>query len=306
MRVLIGYDGSEGGAQAVALAASIDWPAGSSLRVVSASEVATLLITTPWARGDVTMSPEIEAEIHAYVEDRLAVAVGSLAGRGLAAEGVVVRGRPANVIIDEAAAFDADLVIVGSRGHGRVATLVLGSVSSEVVDHVACPALVARRSEMGQVVFGTDGSPSAAAAESILSAWPIFEGRGVHVVSVADIVQPWHTGIAPTMYQQVLDAYAQDLEEAEAAHRRIAEDVASRLRALGRDASAEVRTGDTAAEIIAAATESDADLVVVGSRGRTGLTRALLGSVARNIVHGSDASVLIVRAVGDDAVDHGS
>jgi nucleotide-binding universal stress UspA family protein len=306
MRILIGYDGSAGGDRSAALVGSIAWPAGSSVRVVSAIEPAALLLAGPWGRGDLSMSAEVEAKIQAYVEERLAEVVETLATPDRPVEGVVIRGRPASVIVDEAAAFEADLVVVGSRGHGRVATLVLGSVSGEVVDHASCPVLVARRPAIRQVLFATDGSPSASTAGSILETWPIFERRPIRVVSVADVVQPWHTGIAPTMYQQVLDAYTKDLEEAESAHGRIAEDAAARLRAAGRDATVDVRTGDTAAEIIAAATESDADLVVVGSRGRTGLTRALLGSVARNVVHGSDASVLIVRAVGDDAVDHGS
>jgi nucleotide-binding universal stress UspA family protein len=53
--------------------------------------------------------------------------------------------------------------------------------------------------------------------------------------------------------------------------------------------------GDAAAEIVAEAESWGADLVVMGSRGRTGLTRILLGSVARNVLQGSRSSVLIVR-----------
>ena len=56
-----------------------------------------------------------------------------------------------------------------------------------------------------------------------------------------------------------------------------------------------MRTGDAAAEIIAAAAEVGADLVVIGSRGRTGLASVVLGSVARNVLHGSTASVLVVH-----------
>jgi nucleotide-binding universal stress UspA family protein len=68
------------------------------------------------------------------------------------------------------------------------------------------------------------------------------------------------------------------------------------LRAAGRDSTADLRSGDAAAEIIEAIGEWQADLVVMGSRGRTGLTRLLLGSVARNVVHGTSASILVVRA----------
>ena len=94
---------------------------------------------------------------------------------------------------------------------------------------------------------------------------------------------------------KVLETYAADLREAKAEHERIATDAAARLRESGRAVDVEVRAGDAAEEIIAVVEQQRADLVVLGSRGRTGLTRLLLGSVARNVLSGSTASVLIVR-----------
>ena len=61
-----------------------------------------------------------------------------------------------------------------------------------------------------------------------------------------------------------------------------------------------MRKGDAAAEIITVAQESGADLVVVGSRGQTGLKRIVLGSVARNVVTAAGASVLIVHRPAED------
>ena len=58
-----------------------------------------------------------------------------------------------------------------------------------------------------------------------------------------------------------------------------------------------------AGEIIAAAEKRGADLIVLGSRGRTGLTRLLLGSVARNVLSGSTASVLVVHEPTENAQD---
>jgi nucleotide-binding universal stress UspA family protein len=128
-----------------------------------------------------------------------------------------------------------------------------------------------------------------------LARWPIFTQLPIRVLSVAEVVHPWTTGIAPTMYGQVLDAYAAELRESKAQHQRIAADAAMRLRESGRHADSEMRDGDAALEIIAVAEERGADLIVLGSRGRTGLTRLLLGSVARNVLSGSTPSVLVVH-----------
>jgi nucleotide-binding universal stress UspA family protein len=62
-----------------------------------------------------------------------------------------------------------------------------------------------------------------------------------------------------------------------------------------------LRTGHTAAEIIAAAENLGADLIVTGSRGLHGFDRLLLGSVARNVVHHASASVLVVRPAPADS-----
>lgn len=299
MQIVVGYDGSAGGTQAAALAGAIGWPEGSSLRVVSVIEPA-LVVGTPWAPGASTAAPEFDAQIEAYLEERQAEVTAALAAPGRDVSSAVIHGRPASVIVDEAVATAADIVVIGSRGHGSIASLVLGSVSSEVVDHAPCPVLVARRSTAARILFATDGSASALAAGTILGSWPIFADAKVAVVSVADVQQPWQTGIAPTLYQQVMEAYARDLETANRAQLAVAEEAAEQLRAAGRSATADVRTGDAATEIVEAAADWDADLVIIGSRGRTGLTRLLLGSVARNVLHGSHTSVLVVRDASDD------
>ena len=171
-------------------------------------------------------------------------------------------------------------------------------------DHAPCPVLVARGRSLSRAVFATDDSPSARAAEAILARWPIFADLPIHVLSVAEVVLPWTTGIAPTMSGELLDAYGAEFRESKAEHRRIGTDAAGRLRDAGRRVDAEMRDGDAAAEIIAIAEKRGADLIVLGSRGRTGLTRVLLGSVARNVLSGSAASVLIVHEPTDTTAEH--
>ena len=295
MRILIAYDGSPGAEQSLRLADSIDWPADSTLRIASVIEPMLSFVGAPMAGGFDIPPPEVDAEITAYQQEQVTKAAESLRSDDRTVEGIVLRGRPATALVDEATRFGADLVMGGSRGHGTISRLLLGSVSAEVVDHAPCPVLVSRTQSIRRVIFATDGSAPSGAAETVLSTWPIFERPPIHVISVAEVVKPWHTGIAPTMYRQVMEAHARDLAEARAEHTRIAEETTARLRALGLQAEAAVREGDAAAEIIAAAAEVHAGLVVIGSRGRTGIASAVLGSVARNVLHGSAASVLVVH-----------
>jgi len=302
MRVLLAYDGSAGAAEAAALTQAIPWPSDSVLRVVSVLEPILSPMSGPWDRGSV-LSPDLDAAVTASAIETLREVVQRLGSSVRSVDGSVLRGRAASVIVDDAREFRADLVIVGSRGHGAIATLLLGSVSSEVVDHAPCPVLVARGRSLTRVVFATDDSPSAQAAEAILAQWPIFAGLPIHVLSVAEVVHPWTTGIAPTMYGQVLDAYAAELRESKAQHQQIATIAATRLRDSGRHVDPEMRDGDPAGEIVAAAEKRGADLIVLGSRGRTGLTRLLLGSVARNVLSGSTASVLVVHEPTENAQD---
>ena len=294
MRVLIADDGSAGASEAVALAESIAWPADSTLRVVTVFEPIVMPTAGLGDRGG-AVAPELDAAIREHAGESLRAVVERLQAPGRGVEGQTLNGRAASMIVKAAGDFGADLVIVGSRGHGSIASLLLGSVSGEVVDHAPCPVLVARKRTLTRVIFATDESPAAEAAEAILVRWPIFDGVQIHVVSAADVVHPWTIGIAPTMYERVLEAYAADLRAAKVDHERMAADAATRLRIGGRAVDSELRMGDPASEIVATASEQAADLVVLGSRGRIGVTRLLLGSVARNVVSGSSASVLIVR-----------
>lgn len=295
MRILIAYDGSAGAEQSLRLADSVDWPANSTLRIASVIEPTLLFVGAPMTGGLEVPSPEVDTQITEYQEELVSAAARSLQSADRTVESIVLRGRPATALLDEATRFRADLVMAGSRGRGTITSLLLGSVSAEVVDHARCPVLVSRTPSIDRIIFATDGSGPSAAAESVLSTWPIFQRLPIHVISVADVVEPWHTGIAPTMYRRVIEAHASDLAEARAEHTRIAEEAVARLRTRGRQADAAMRTGDAAAEIIAAVADPGADLVVIGSRGRTGVARAVLGSVARNVLYGCPASVLVVH-----------
>jgi nucleotide-binding universal stress UspA family protein len=216
-------------------------------------------------------------------------------GHGVTGETAVLHGRPADAILDMAADFGPDLIVAGSRGHGPIATMLLGSVSAELVDRAPCPVLVARRAASDRVLIAYDGSSESKEAIALVSRRPFLGGEEASVISIAQPPVLWRSGITPSMYRQVISDYSGELTKLEAEYDQLATQAASQLKQAGVEAKAESRTGDPAHEILMAASRLGSDLVIVGSRGRTGLKRVVLGSVARNVLINAQASVLIVH-----------
>jgi nucleotide-binding universal stress UspA family protein len=221
----------------------------------------------------------------------------------LVIEPILVRGRAASAIVDEARSMPADLIVVGHRGHGRWESMLLGSVSSEVVDHAPCPVLVARDERLGPILFADDGSPSARLAEAVLTGWPLFAGLPMTVLTVAQ-EHPGATAFTPLLYPEAMAQYVESAHQAERG--RYAENAAaaSRLHDAGFDVTSVVAQGDPAHVIVVEARARQAGLIVVGTRGQTGLQRLVLGSVARNVLLHAPCSVLIVRPTSPAANHH--
>ncbi|HZP97545.1 MAG TPA: universal stress protein [Candidatus Limnocylindria bacterium] len=292
MRILLATDLSPRAQSAQTLVKGMALPAGSQVRLVHAIEpITTVAMFAPSALLTITDAAEAEART------QLRAAVRSLEREGIDVTGVVGYGRAADVVIDESAAFGPDLIVIGSRGRGGLATSVLGSVSAEVVDRAACPVAVARSVTLERIVLAEDGSPTAAVgARVIADLAPLAKAR-VHVVSVVDVpfpvvlADPTGTGTALEAYR----AYEESMPTLRASYAAFARERAQALEKLGVTATSEQREGDAASELIAAAREHGADCIVVGSRGQTGLKRLVLGSVARDVLLHAPCSVLIAH-----------
>jgi nucleotide-binding universal stress UspA family protein len=287
MKVLLATDGSTGAQVAEQLVASLAWPDPTEIVVLRIDRLLLDLNLPPDALSEVDELREREATKH------FAALEPALAGRGRGIKARVVVGRAASVIVDEARRMQADVIVVGSRGLGPFRSAVLGSVAAEVVDHGPCPVLVARVPRVSRLVLGTDGSPEAALAEALVSEWPIFHGLPVEIVAVAAI-PPMVSG-SFVRHAGASAAEAQATEAIRAGAQKILDATAKRLNKAGVKTQTSVRGGDPAEQLIEAARETDADLIVTGSRGATGLERLLLGSVARGVLQYAPSSVLIAR-----------
>lgn len=295
MRVLLAIDGSVSSDRARDLVAGIDWPEGTMIRVVAALEHSTELAGIPWMAAPPPDEGEIESSLVRRYQTALEEAEGLLEMAGRGVDSMLLRGRPATAIVEEAKSWRADLIVVGNRGHGQFETMLLGSVSAEIVDHAPCPVLVARSRTLRSVLYADDGSEGAREAGDLLATWSIFHGLRTTVISVSEVAVPWSAGMAPGLYDQVMESYVESVQEARRERAALVSTSADRLSDAGLVTNVDVRDGDPAPSIVKAAVEHGVDLIAMGTRGYTGLSRILLGSVARNVLINAPCSVLIVR-----------
>ena len=299
MRILLAIDGSACSDRATELVSTLTLPPDSVVRVVAIQQPFLDVLSMSWATiGDSASNTEAEQlEDARELREAIERAEVKLRRPDLKLEGFLVRGRPASAIVDEAGAMPADLVVMGSRGHGTIATMVLGSTAAEVAYHAPCPVLVSRGGTLGSVAFADDGSKSARTAEAVITAWPLFADREISVVTVAEVAVPVAAGFTPGLYDQVLESYTRSAEEAREEVARESKTAAQRLVDAGFHATPVVLEGDVATEIVRFAADRHIGTIVMGTRGHTGLARLFLGSVARNVLLHAPCSVLIVRTV---------
>ncbi|MDG4780670.1 universal stress protein [Micromonospora sp. WMMD961] len=208
---------------------------------------------------------------------------------GLVVEVRQVAGGPGATMIEESRR--ADLVVVGSRGLGGFAGLLLGSVGAQVAAHAHCPVLVVRPDEQpipvdAPVLVGVDGSePSRLAAGYAADE---AELRDVPLVLV-------HVG-PPDGGRTV----PEEIEESQAAYQadavRLLADASSAVRAEHPDLVVRehpVRAAGAAQGLIEAS--GTASLLVVGTRGRAGFTGMLLGSVSQAAIQHAHCPVLVAH-----------
>jgi nucleotide-binding universal stress UspA family protein len=291
MRVLLGVDGSTSSDCAASLVANLAWPSGSTIEVVTAYPGTADMFGSPGMLMPADLTSDRDEATEAAALAMATDIARRFASADLTVETHVVCDRAANAILDRAAADDVDLIVLGSRGHGAIESAVLGSVSGEVVDHSPKPVLVARRERIARILLAEDGSPSAAAAAETVRLWSVLHGAGVRVLNVADLDPRWNPWLRGEAHREADEAASTQIREQ---HEALAQATAAELRSAGLEAEAEVQDGSPAHRLVEAAVEWDADLIVLGTHGHSGLTRLLVGSVVRSVLHHAPCSVLVV------------
>ena len=235
-------------------------------------------------------------------EEALDAVVVRAVGDGAAADRVgrrIVCDLPAPALLD--ASKDAALLVVGARGMGGFKGLLLGSVSQQCLRNATVPIAVVRAGSAsssassparGRVVVAVDGSDTAARALG----WAVEEAR-VRSARLA-VVHAWHP---PYVGGQPYDGTFFDPQPFQESARHVLETALADVdvQSLTHPPEPIVARGGAADAILSAG--ADADVIVLGSRGRGELEGLLLGSVTSQVIHHADTTVVVVPAVGSGA-----
>jgi nucleotide-binding universal stress UspA family protein len=289
-RILLAHDLSAPAEQAAALILGARWPATTQIRLVtSTAGIGPPVSSFANLREARARAREVDAII-AEAHERLAA---ELRGAGLEVETKKIPGKPERAIVAEANRFGADLIVLGARGQGAIASAILGSVSRAVVENASCSVLVGRRPSVQRVLLAMDGSAPARFATKIVATWPIFADSEVLLMAVVEPAPRYSRAVLGTAEwrETFRDTIASSANHAF----DVVEEALRDLDVAGRGADVDVRVGDVATEVAAVAREWPADLVTVGSGRRSFLQQLFVGSVPRNVLDSVEASVLVAR-----------
>ena len=291
-RIVVGYDGSDHAVRAVLWASAAALRRGSPLTVLYVVDFASFAVGGPV--GMAHWWPDVALESGRTVAEEGAARARSVAG-DLDVTAVAEAGSPAGLLVD--VSRTADLLVLGTRGHGMIPGMSLGSVAAAVTSSGVCPVVAVPGEPVlpgpeRPVVVGVDGSPSCTAA----------------VTFAAEAARHWS---APLMIASAYDPRGSDAWVDVYARAAVPEgpDVTTQARA---SAEAAVETATDMAreqypdvEVTGAVLAGpppraladgarDAGLLVVGTRGRGSFTSLLLGSVSHGVLHAASCPVTVV------------
>ncbi|MSO85716.1 MAG: universal stress protein [Rhodospirillales bacterium] len=268
-KILLATDASGFGAGAVRVAVAFAKKSGAAI-------VAMTMVRT---------NPEYEAYAHDLVEraeedawNYLNTVIATATVANVACEPMLRRGEdPAREIVEAEVETHPDLLVTGRRGSRGLARMLVGDATVKAIGQGHCSVLVVpRAAEMWtrRILIGTDGSRYGDAAA--VTAGAIARVCALPVTVVGAMV-PSHS-----------EARQED-------GRRAVERTVQLLQKEGIEAEGVIAPGEADSVIIATAQSRNADLIVLGSYGRTGFGRALVGSVCERVIGQASCSVLAVR-----------
>jgi nucleotide-binding universal stress UspA family protein len=287
MRILLAVDGSDNSYEAVR-----------ALKYFGRAEELILLHVLDVPKPAYPMMvPEVAHELYGAVQQAMRVDGEGLLDRIVSLlplnVGQVTRcletGSPSEMIVSFAEQHKADLILMGARGLGPVKERLLGSVSHRVLTLAPCATLIVSTpmKALQKILLPLQGPYDAAAAIRFLGTKPFRETVELILMTVVPTTRPpWPAD----------ESAAKELEkQALLAAQDFLNDAASRLTGLGYTARTLATAGSTAPVILQESDKIRPDLILMGTHGRRGVTRFVLGSVSHAMLHAAKYPMLVFR-----------
>ncbi|MDH5774404.1 MAG: universal stress protein [Nitrospirota bacterium] len=305
MKILLAIDQSKDSKAAIALLRKFRWPSGSMLILLHITTLDEGVGSTGSRRLPNKKSGDSE-KILLPVQSELLQLEKMLVSDTLQVQSMVVNGVPGQEILSVIQKKKIDIAVLGSRGLSRISGLLLGSVSEWVLNDASCSILIGRptarstKSLTGlNILLATDGSPDAWKAVDVLKSLEFSGDTTVtllhvikkHVYETRQVVE--RTGKSQAEFSKLAKDLCRDRDLTGV---RLLRETRDALASSAHNIRECMALGHDAQEIIRTARVQRADLVIVGSKGVTGLRRLFMGSVAQTVSHHAPCSVLVVRS----------
>lgn len=230
---------------------------------------------------------DIRAALRKPCEDALAEVQNIAKTERMLVKTVCEEGEVYERIVDLADAENCDVIVMGRRGLRRIERTLIGSVTARVIGHTQRDVLVVPNgTTVGwkTIVLATDGSKYSAAAAERAIAFAKSYGGALKVLSVVDVPSEFYAEAPKAVEDLVRKA------------KGFVADVKKQAEAAGVPAETFVGEAEAYQAVNNLAQEQKADMIVLGSHGRTGLRRLLMGSVTEAVIGHALCPVLVVKS----------
>ncbi|MFQ5993034.1 MAG: universal stress protein [Nitrospiraceae bacterium] len=287
MRVLLAVDGSEVSQEAARACQHLTYP--DELIVLHTVQVPRLAYpaTTPGMHKEFSVAIEqaMKEEGQQTLDRLRALLPANLPSVSARLE----TGSPAEVILSQADAMKADLIVLGSRGLGQIQEWALGSVSHRITAHATCATWVVKAPlpQLQHVLTPVDSPEDAEAVVAFFAKKPLRQTVTVTVLHVVPFMEPVRrVGIfMPEEFRKELVVQGE----------KCANEVAARLSKLGYSTKSIAVVGLPSVAILEKASAVNADLIAMRSHSRGAISRFFIGSVSHAVLHQAKCSVLLIR-----------
>ena len=242
---------------------------------------------TPELRNEA--QEEVKAQLRKEGEDLLEEARNLLPADFSQVQRIHQIGHPVDVVVETARAAQSHLIMLGARGLGPMKELILGSVSHRILMHAPCSVMIFKNplTQLRKILLPVEGREDAEAALRFLALQPFRSSIEIELFAVWP--QPRLSWPTTAGQSDLLEMEA--IEEA----RERMKPITDRLIQMDILCQSRVGIGDPAYAILEQAKASHSDLIMMGTHGRGGFSRLLMGSVSHSVLHQATCPVLIVR-----------